>query len=72
MEVFIIEVNSFQMLHHAQFPLMSLTWGIDMLSEKLTPETSGWIWKTSFGLCLWEEGVSWKPCSGDLNFDVLI
>ena len=41
MEVFIIEVNSFQMLHHAQFPLMSLTWGIDILSEKLTPETRG-------------------------------
>ena len=41
MEVFIIEVNSFQILYHVQFPLKSLTWGTDMLFEKLTPETGG-------------------------------
>ena len=35
---------------------MILTWGIDILFEKLTPETEEWVWKTLFTLCLWE----WK------------
>ena len=30
------------------FFVLTHTWGIDILLEKLTPETGGWIWETSF------------------------
>ena len=30
------------------FFILTHTWGIDILLEKLTPETGGWIWETSF------------------------
>ena len=36
----------FQKSRHFQFPFMlNLTWGIDVLFEKLTVETEGWIWE---------------------------
>ena len=62
-----------------QFPFMlTLTRGIDILFEKLTPETGGWIWKAPFGLCVWGWGFHANPAhsfnifSDDLNFDALI
>ena len=31
---------------HSVFLMFTLTWGIDLLFEKLTPQIRGWIWKT--------------------------
>ena len=71
--------KSFQGLGHVQFPLMlTLTWVIDILFEKLTLVKGGWIWKTPFTLCLWGWGFHTKPVfflnifSGGLHFDALI
>ena len=41
--------------------MLTLAWDIDILSEKITLETEGWIWKTPFTLCFWGWEVHAKP-----------
>ena len=41
--------------------MLTLTWGNDILFEKSTPETEGWIWKTPFSLSFWGWQVHVKP-----------
>ena len=66
----------FQRLCHVQFFLrLTLTWGIDILFDKLTRETRVWIWKTHFAVYFRGWRFYTKPVfffnnfSGDLHFD---
>ena len=63
---FILKVNSWEILvvvSCSVFLMLTLTWDIDILFEKLTAETGGWIRNTPFALCLWVEvGISYKAC----------
>ena len=58
--------------------MLTLTWGIYILFEKLAPETRGWISNTPFALCLWGWEFHAKPFfffdifGGDPHIDALI
>ena len=73
---FIIEVNVSCLVSL----MLTLTWGVNILFEKLTPEVGVSIWKkTKLGtLCLWGCGFHAKPIFflnifyGDLHFDAFI
>ena len=54
-------VKRFQKLLCSVSLRSTLTWCVDILFEKSTPETGEWIWKTSFALCLWGWGFHAKP-----------
>ena len=59
--------------------MLTLSWGIDILFENLTPEIGGWIWKTHFAYSAsgWWRFIT-KPVfyfnifCGDLHFDASI
>ena len=58
---FIVEVNSLEglkVVSGSVFLILTMTWGNDILSEKLAAEIGGCVWKILFGhnLCLW----SWE------------
>ena len=51
MKVFLLNVlivRRSQVVPCLIFFILTHTWGIDILFEKLAPETGGWIWETPF------------------------
>ena len=77
MEGFILEVYDYEVSKVKSSSvslLLTLTWSIYVLYEKLTQQIGDWIWKTSSAHSLsgfWRCHV--KPVfSGDLLFNVLI
>ena len=61
MQEFIVEVKSLadlKVVSGSVFLILTMTWGNDILSEKLAAERGGCVWKILFGynVCLW----SWE------------
>ena len=64
MKVFIPKVNiseNSKIVPCSVSVMLTLTWGIDILFEKLTPETGGSSCKIPFALCIWGRGFHVKP-----------